>query len=179
MYSEVANRNIAGSRQFATRVFPLPRVVSFLTLLYSYWLPHNTLRHIYLRNWSLPLLENSVNIIAWLLSTLGVRTHVGTDSKTVKYRLRSLRTPQNLFDRIKNCIKRVKLSSGFAVMVFVFAGSVFTARYLRLNKGTCRPSYLPCPFNIYTSTLCALKVNAESHSKSNKAQQKFSIIHGI
>ena len=75
---------------------------------------------------------------------------------------------------MKNCIKRVKLSSGFAVMVFVFAGSVFTARYLRLNKGTCRPSYLP----IYTSTTCALKVNAENHSKSNKAQQKFSVIHG-
>ena len=77
-----------------------------------------------------------------------VRTHVGTDLKTVKYRLRSLRTPQNLFDRMKNCIERVKLSSGFAVMVFVFAGSVSTARYLRLNKGTCRPSYLPCPLFI-------------------------------
>ena len=49
---------------------------------------------------------------------------------------------------MKNCIERVKLSSGFAVMVFVFAGSVFTARYLRLNKGTCRPSYLPCPLFI-------------------------------
>ena len=148
VYCEVANRNIAGSRQFATRVFPLPRVVSFLTQLYSYWLPHNTLRHIYLRNWALLLLENSVNIIVWLLSTLGVRTHVGTDSKTVKYRLWSLRTPQNLFDRMKNCIERVKLSSGFAVMVFVFAGSVFTARYFRLNKGTCRRSYLPCPLFI-------------------------------
>ena len=58
----------------------------------------------------------------------------------MKYRLRSLRTPQNFFDRMKNCIERVKLSSGFAVMVFVFPGSVFTARYLRLNKGT-RPDW--------------------------------------
>ena len=29
VYCEVANRNIAGSRQFATRVFPSPRVVFF------------------------------------------------------------------------------------------------------------------------------------------------------
>ena len=54
----------------------------------------------------------------------------------MKYRWRSLRTPPNLFDRMKNYIERVKLSFGFAVVVFVFAGSVFTARYLRLNKGT-------------------------------------------
>ena len=31
VYCEVTNTNITGSRQFATRVFPLPRVVSFLT----------------------------------------------------------------------------------------------------------------------------------------------------
>ena len=37
-----------------------------------------------------------------MLSTPGVRTHVGTDSKTVKYRWQSVRTPQNLFDRMKN-----------------------------------------------------------------------------
>ena len=35
----------------------------------------------------------------------------------------------------ENCIERVELSLGFAVMEFVFAGSVFTSRYLRLNKG--------------------------------------------
>ena len=175
MYCEVANTNITGSKRKPHVAKGKPSWRTVLPLLHSYWLPHNTLRRIYLWNWALPLLENSVNIIAWLLSTPGVRTHVGTDSKTVKYRLWSLRTPQNFFDRMKSCIERVKLSSGFAVMVFVFAGSVFTARYLRLNKGTCRPSYLPCPLFIQA---CALKLNAENHSKSNKAQQKFSIIHG-
>ena len=65
------------------------------------------------------------------------------------YRLRSLRTPQNLFDGMKNCIERVELSFGFAAMVFVFAGSLFTSRYLRLNKDACRPSYLPCPLFIH------------------------------
>ena len=96
-----------------------------------------------------------------------IRTHVGTDSKTVKYRLRSLRTPQNFFDRVKNCIERVKLSSGFAVMVFVFAGSVFTARYLRLNKGTCRPSYLPCPLFIQV-----LHVPQKSMPKTTRNQTR-------
>ena len=64
---------------------------------------------------------------------------------------------------MKNYIERVKLSFGFAVMVFVFAGSVFTARYLRLNKGT--PGHLsaelPALSFIYTSTTCALKVSVE------------------
>ena len=69
--------------------------------------------------------------------------------KTVQYRLRSLRAPQNLFDRMKNCIERVELSFDFAVIVFVFAGSVFsTSRYLSLKKSTCRPSDLPCRFFI-------------------------------
>ena len=36
--------------------------------------------------------------------------------KTVQYHLRSLRTLQNLFDRMKNCIERVERSSGFAVI---------------------------------------------------------------
>ena len=36
-------------------------------------------------------------------------------------------------------------SPGFAAMAFVFAGRVFTSRYLRLNKGTCGPSHLLCP----------------------------------
>ena len=129
MYCEVANRNIVGSKRKPHVAKGKPSWRTVLTLLCSYWLPHNTLRHIYLRNSALPLLENSVNIIAWLLSTPGVRTHVGTDSKTVKYRWRSLRTPPNLFNRMKNYIERVKLSFGFAVVVFVFAGSVFTARY--------------------------------------------------
>ena len=64
--------------------------------------------------------------------------------KTVQYRLRSLRTPQNLFDRMKNCIERVELSFGFAVRVFVLVESVLTSRYLRLNKGTCWPGEMPC-----------------------------------
>ena len=64
--------------------------------------------------------------------------------KTVQYRLRSPRTPQNLFDRMKNCIKCVELSFDFAVMAFFFTGSVFTSRYLRLNKGTCQTSDRPC-----------------------------------
>ena len=64
--------------------------------------------------------------------------------KTVQYRLRSLRTPQNLFDRMKNYIERAVLSFGFAVRVFVLEGSVFASRYLRLNKGTCWPGDLPC-----------------------------------
>ena len=45
------------------------------------------------------------------------------------------------------CSCRHGLSSlpfGFVVMVFVYAGRVFTSRYMRLNKGTCRPSDLPC-----------------------------------
>ena len=117
-----------------------------------YFLCDNTLRHIYLRNWALPLLENSVNIIAWLLSTPGVHTHAGTDSKTVKYRLRSLRTPQNFFDRMKNCIERVKLSSGLAVMVSVFSQGACLRRYIcvwiRALEGACRRSALPCPLFI-------------------------------
>ena len=69
-------------------------------------------------------------------------------NKKVHYRLRSLRTP-HLFDGMKNCIERVELSFGFAVMVFVFAGSLFSSRYLRLNKDACQPSYLPCPLFVY------------------------------
>ena len=60
-------------------------------------------------------------------------------NKKVHYRLRSLRTP-HFFDGMKNCIERVELSFGFAAMVFVFAGSLFTSRYLRLNKDACQPS---------------------------------------
>ena len=63
--------------------------------------------------------------------------------KTVQYRLRSLRTPQNLFDRMKNCIERVELSFGFAVRVFVLVGSVFTSRYLRPSR---RKSKLPADY---------------------------------
>ena len=64
--------------------------------------------------------------------------------KTLQYCLRSLCTPQNLFNRMKNCIEHVELSFGFAVRVFVLVGSVFTLRYLRLNKDTCWPGDLPC-----------------------------------
>ena len=148
MYCEVANMNITGSKRKPHVAKEKPSWRIILTLLYSYWLPHNTLRHIYLWNWALPLLENSVNIIAWLLSTPGVRTHLGTVQKLWNIVCDCFVRRTIFFDRMKNCIERVKLSSGFAVMVFVFAGSVFTARYLRLNRGTCRPSYLPCPLSI-------------------------------
>ena len=58
----------------------------------------------------------------------------------MQYRLRSLRTPQNLFDRMKNCIERVELSFGFAVRVFVLVGSVFTYKLIYdifALKNTC------------------------------------------
>ena len=127
-----------------------------MTLVYSYWLPHNTLRHIYLRNGALSLLENSANIIAWLLSTPGSRCPYsrGNGFKNCEISLAIASYAAEFFDRMKNCIERVKLSFGFAVMVFVFAGSVFTARYLRLNKGTCRPSYLPCPLFMQVHHMC-------------------------
>ena len=73
-----------------------------------------------------------------MLSTLYVfilmSSRIARKLKTVQYRLRSLRTPQNLFDRMKNCIERVELSFGFAVRVFVLVGSVFTSRYLRPSR---------------------------------------------
>ena len=129
-------------------------MVSFLTVIFVLATSQYTAAYPFTKLSPAPRLiepcpsENSVNIIAWLLSMPGVRTHVGTEFKNCEISLRSLRMPQNFFDLMKNCIERVKLSSAFAVMVFVFAGSVFTARYLRLNKDTCRPSYLPCPLFI-------------------------------
>ena len=72
-----------------------------------------------------------------------ILSRIARNLKTVRYRLRSLRTLQNMFDRMNNCIERVELSFSFAVMVFVFSGSMFTSRYLRLNKGTCLPGDLP------------------------------------
>ena len=81
MYCEVANTKITGSKRKPHVAKGKPSWRTVLTLLYSYWLPHNTLWDIYLRNEALPLLENSVNIIAWLLSTPGVRTHVGKGFK--------------------------------------------------------------------------------------------------
>ena len=78
---------------------------------------------------------------------LCVHTHVVTDNTKIKHCAISFAIASygaEFVDRMKNCIERVELCFSFAVIVFVFAGSVFISRYLPLNKGTCRSGDLPC-----------------------------------
>ena len=82
------------------------------------------------------------------------------NKKNVKYRSLLLRMPQNLYDRKKNCIERVEL--------YLFDGSVFTSRYLRLNTGTCWPSCLPGPL-LYQYHMC-LKSQCQ---KTVEIEQRF------
>ena len=120
--------------------------------------------------------EQNLGVIC-VYACMYVSLRIARKLKTLQYRLGSPRTPHNLFDRMKNCIERVELSFGFAVMVFVFAGSVFTSSYLRLNKGTCRPGDLLCLVVYLYQCQMSLKVSAKNPAKSNKAPQKFQIIH--
>ena len=93
-------------------------------------------------------------VTAWLLSMLYVHTDVVTYCWKIKKCEISVAIASYAAEFVRSyeycsCIERVELFFGFAVMVFVFARSVFTSdSYLHLNKGTCRPSYLPCPLFI-------------------------------
>ena len=94
-----------------------------------------------------------------LLSTLCVHTHLAADCWKMK--------------KCEISLAIASYAAEFVDRMTVLAGNVFTSRYLRLNKGTCRPSDLPCRLFITVTHVRALNVSAENHSKSNKASQKF------
>ena len=87
------------------------------TIFHSFWFSSMSMDTSVLSNQAITDYYLAVlkSVIAWLLRSLCVHTHVVTDCrkfKNVNYRLQSLRKPQNLFDRMKNCInKRVELLS--------------------------------------------------------------------
>ena len=86
------------------------------------------------------------SVIAWLLSTLCVHSHVATDCWKIKKCEISLAIASYAAEFVRSYEKLHRacraISFVFAVIVFVFAVSVFTPEYLRLSKAPfTRPNF--------------------------------------